>query len=100
MRLHEAQIATRSRMYMNSSREAFERGQMRAYGIPSLPEYPGGGSTRCLTNCRCSWLIEEVYDEEGELTGWNCTWVLDPPAEHCVDCQDYGAKWNPLFVAA
>ena len=100
MRIHEAQISARSRMYMNSSREAFERGQMRAHGIPSLPDYPGAGNTACFTNCRCAWQYEEVYDESGEFLGWNCTWVLDPPAEHCVDCDAYSRQWNPLFVAA
>lgn len=99
--IHEAQIAYRSDLYNKSARQAFERGKMRAYGVPSLPEFPGGGSTICLSNCRCEWHIEEVRDEKGELQGWNCTWVLSPPEEsQCVDCQAYAAKWAPLFVAA
>lgn len=99
MKIHEAQIASRSQMYMDSSREAFERGQMRAYGIPSLPDYPGAGNTACLTRCRCHWEYESVLDEEGVLIGYNCTWVLDPPAEHCDDCDAYSQQWAPLFVA-
>ena len=68
MKLHEAQIANRSQMYMDSSREAFERGKMRAHGVLELPEYPGGGSTPCLTRCRCEWIYEEVYEGD-ELGG-------------------------------
>ncbi len=45
--LTEAQIAARARMYINSAREGFERGQARAYGL-SLPQYPGDGRTVCL----------------------------------------------------
>jgi len=98
MRIHEAQIANRAQMYMDSAREAFERGKMRAHGVLELPEYPGGGSTPCLTRCRCEWIYEEVYEGE-ELVGYNCTWQLDPNADHCEGCLEYEAKWNPLFVS-
>ena len=37
-KLSEAQIARRSEMYMNSSREAYERGQKRAMEIAGLQE--------------------------------------------------------------
>lgn len=97
--IHEAQIAHRSGMYTDSARQAFERGKTRAHGVPLLPEYPGGGSTICLSNCRCEWGIEEVRGEEGELHGWNCTWVISPPEKsQCVDCQAYAVKWAPLWV--
>lgn len=82
--LTEAQIAARSRMYVNSAREAYERGHRRAIrgtrsevrwnlgsteehcgdcldlaargwmDIDDLDIYPGGGSTQCLTNCDCN----------------------------------------------
>lgn len=46
--LTEAQIAQRSRMYINSAREAASRANMRARGWPELPAHPGDGSTVCL----------------------------------------------------
>lgn len=96
--LYEAQIAARSRMYISSAREAFERANARAHGAPDLPAYPGDGQTVCLTNCRCNWRIEEVYDDEGNLAGWNCYWEIDAAAENCPDCQANHSKWYPLFL--
>lgn len=82
----------RTGMYFKSGREAFERAQRRAYGIPvDLPQYPGDGKTVCLTNCQCGWVIKETK------THWLCTWTLGP-AEHCPDCLDNAAKWSPLPI--
>jgi hypothetical protein len=92
------QIRARSAMYLRSSREAYERANSRAWGVPPLPAYPGDGQTRCLTNCQCSWVIEEVVDEEGAMAGWDCFWTLGV-AEHCEDCVENSHKWNPLFVS-
>jgi len=36
-----------------------------------------GGLVAHNTNCRCEWVIEDTED------GWDCTWVMDPAAEHC-----------------
>jgi len=99
--LSEGQIKARAAMYVNSAREGFERGQARAFGLPDLPAYPGDGQTICLTNCACSWQIEEVFDEDGNLIGWNCYWTLGiVKTEHCPDCLENSQKWNPLFVGA
>lgn len=81
--LTEEQIRARAGMYINSSREAFERATQRnaqelkltemawtlgeaehcpdcldlaAMGwVPmgTITQYPGGGQTQCLTNCQC-----------------------------------------------
>lgn len=92
-----AQLRMRAPMYIRSAREAFERARARAYGIPRLPAYPRDGSTRCKSNCGCGWRIVEVE------RGWNCFWTLGlyrPVTEHCEDCLEYAARWNPLFVRA
>jgi len=39
--LTEGQIAARAKMYIRSAREANQRANMRAWGVPSLPAYPG-----------------------------------------------------------
>jgi len=97
--LRETQVAARSKMYLNSAREAYERGKMRAHGVPQLPAYPGDGSTVCLTNCRCAWRIEEQRDEEGNLLGWNCYWeIIGPDDANCPDCLDRMGRWNPYVV--
>jgi hypothetical protein len=97
--IYEAQIAARSKMYLNSAREAFERAKARAYGLPTLPAYPGDGQTVCRTNCRCTWRIEELFDDEGNVIGWNCYWdMVDDPGT-CPDCTANAAKWSPLSIA-
>ena len=85
-------IAARANLYMNAGTAAFERGKARSYGVPSLPCYPGDGSTACLTNCHCSWSIEETED------GWDCTWMLGE-AEHCEDCEARAREYAPLHIA-
>lgn len=96
-RLTEGQIRTRAQMYINSAREAYERGNARVYGVV-LPYYPGDGSTECLTNCKCFWDIKEIY-ENGTLTGWNCRWK-QTAMESCDDCNGRATNNNPLFIAA
>lgn len=90
--LSEGQIAARASMYVNSAREASERAHTRSQGLPDLGRYPGDGSTQCLTNCKCHLEIRET-DE-----GWNVYWRLGD-AEHCADCVELNAQWNPLFVS-
>ena len=97
--LSEAQIQARAAMYVNSAREAYHRGKARALGVPldRLPALPADGQTRCLTNCRCSWRFEPVYNDAGDLVGWECYWEINP-AEHCDDCLANHETWYPLFI--
>ena len=90
-KLSQGQVETRSKMYINSSTQAFERGKASTLGLPQLPAYPGDGQTRCRTNCKCNW---RIIDKE---THWECTWNLNP-AEHCDDCLANAARWNPLVI--
>lgn len=92
--LTPGQILARSRMYVRSAREAYNRAQGRAYGIPdgALPAYPGDGKAcEGLVNCQCQWDIKEVYG------GWNCYWRLGE-AEHCKLCIKHEKDWNPFYV--
>ena len=98
--MSEAAIRSRSRMYIRSAREAYERGNARAQsgGVLELPAYPGDGQTVCLTNCKCNWRIETVTDDEGNVIGWDCFWEISPHAENCPDCEDNKGMWWPLEV--
>jgi len=96
--LSEAQIRARARLYVDSARQAYEKGNARALGVPDLPAYPGDGSTMCLSNCACYWRIEEVFDEAGRPIGWDCYWELTSGAEHCADCEARGVEWYPFEV--
>lgn len=88
------QIQARTEMYLESATEAYERGNARAWGIPTdkLPALPGDGTSQCLTRCRCAWEFEELED------GWNCYWRVDPDAESCPDCLERAGAWNPYFI--
>ncbi|MCB0039470.1 MAG: hypothetical protein KDI56_02075 [Xanthomonadales bacterium] len=90
-RLSEAQIRARAALYMGASVQAFERGKAASFGDLRLPALPGDGSTICLTNCRCEWLISET------TTAWYCTWSLGA-AEHCPDCLERAKMWQPYVV--
>jgi hypothetical protein len=85
----EKQIAAISRMYINSTREAFERAGARIRGF-DLPAYPGDGKTACLTNCRCHW------EHHFRNSRWESYWVLGV-AEHCDDCVSNAGEWNPYI---
>ena len=88
-----AQIANYSRMYINSTREAFERAGQRTRGLPDMPEYPGSG-TSCLglTNCGCNW---EYHFRNGH---WECYWTMNPAKENCELCIEHSIEWGPLII--
>jgi hypothetical protein len=88
-RLSKDQIQARSEMYFKSARQAYERGHEEALGMPTLPAYPGDGSTVCLSNCQCHWDVRQTEDE------WLATWTLGA-AEHCPDCIERANRWAPL----
>ena len=90
--LTESQIRARSQMYHDSSVQAYEKAHTRMLGVPSLPAYPGDGSTACHTNCRCHWDVREV---DG---GWDCYWIQSPGGKPCTDCSDRARDWNPYPV--
>ena len=91
--LSDAQIQARANMYFNGSNASFERGKAASYGDLRLPAYPGDGSrTQCLSNCKCSWHIEDMPG------AWWAYWRLSP-AEHCADCIELSSTWNPLVIS-
>lgn len=94
------QVKARLAMYVNSAREAFFRGLARAFGIPNgrLPAQPGDGSTECLTNCKCSWTIEEIYDDAGVLIRWDCYWKYGETEDHCDTCRQRETTWSPFVI--
>lgn len=89
--LSPGQIAYRSRLYMNSATQAYEAARAANRGL-RLPAYPGDGTTRCGTNCKCAWRI--VRGEREYL----CYWQLGR-AEHCEDCVNRASRWNPLIIS-
>ena len=89
--LTEAQLLNRTRTYIEASTNSYERGKTAARDL-ELPEYPGDGNQICRSNCRCHWKISETEDT------WNCSWTLDPQAQHCDSCLGNASQWSPLIV--
>ena len=86
----------RAAMYAQSLEQVYQKAYLaakgQAVGLPDLPAYPRDGSTRCRTNCHCSWRIEKVSDQE-----YRAYWQLHP-ADHCEDCVLRAKQWNPLRI--
>lgn len=87
-----AQIQARARQYVDGSTSLYERANALGRGMPDLPEYPADGKQNCKSNCKCAWQIED----KGNF--WECTWILDPEAEHCESCLENAGRYNPLKI--
>jgi hypothetical protein len=81
----------RSAMYARNLVASYERG--KTFGL-DLPAYPGDGSTQCMTNCKCSWRIKWIDQEELDA---DCYWDMGS-AEHCEDCVKRARQWAPLRI--
>ena len=88
--LTEAQIGARSGLYVDSATQAFERAKAASRFLV-LPNYPGDGTSLCMANDKCTWVIQE-FDNR-----WEAYWTLSP-AEHCQVCLDRATLWNPLVI--
>lgn len=81
----------RARMYADGTQVSWWMG--RTDGL-NLPAFPKDGGTACLSNCGCSWEIEEVDAKRGH---YDCYWRLGDK-EHCEDCTSREAQYSPFKV--
>lgn len=86
-----AAFQRRARMYIDSATSAWWTG--RTFDL-NLPAQPKDGGTDCLSNCLCSWRIEEVDTSKG---WFDCYWQL-ADAEHCDGCVRRAAEYAPYRV--
>lgn len=87
------QAAARANLYMGGAVQSYEKGVAASLGIEdSMPVYPGDGSTRCLGNCRCTW----VHVRNGDTM--ESTWQTEQDGEVCQDCAANGRKYAPLIT--
>lgn len=84
-------IIARSQQYVSSATLAHERGKIAAWGLPSLPAYPGDGSSECKSNDKCRWDITQTDTE------WRATWRRSA-SESCDTCVDRSSRWSPLII--
>jgi len=98
--LSVAAIANRAAMYSESGRQAYEKATAKSQGVPlsRIPAFPGDGSTRCVTKCKCNWVFVPIRNDAGEIIGWECYWNLEPGADHCSTCLGRAGNWSPLVI--
>lgn len=80
-RLSPAQIAARADLYAGATRATYSETR---WANANLPAHPGDGSSECLINCNCSWVLRD--------DGYH--WELGT-AEHCPTCEARASQWRP-----
>lgn len=83
------QIRARANLYTGTSVRTYEQGHAAAVG-PTMPTYPG--DTVCKGRCRCTWIIVDMGDR------WECTWKMEPGANHCSTCLGNSRLYSPYVV--
>jgi hypothetical protein len=92
--MSEAEARNRARLYFQSTKQAYERGNTEAWGIPPLPAYPCDGTSECMMGCKCNWRLVRLKGN-GNVDAF---WTLGAAEHHCGTCPDRAAKWNPLQI--
>jgi hypothetical protein len=86
-------IQARAHMYGNASKYTavlMQAGDLSGgtkrhpTGFDKLPFLPGDGSSECITNCKCQWVLT-VVDKTKTVQLIQAVWVLGD-AEHCKTC--------------
>lgn len=86
-----AAALARAALYMNAVRQTAQR--FGAAMLPTLPIYPGDRRLACNGFCKCELEVQRVGTAD-----WDVYWVLNFEAEHCEDCLNLAAEWNPLRI--
>ena len=79
-------IQARAKMYGNAAGYTANVVVMGDAISKHLPWIPKDGSSECLVNCRCRWVLI-VVDTVGDMKVVQAVWRLSP-AEHCDTCLD------------
>jgi len=79
-------IDSRARMYGEAAKGAAIMISTPVDILSQLPWLPKDGSTECLVNCKCLWLLS-VTKVGRKTKTVRAVWRLSE-AEHCVDCMD------------
>lgn len=78
--MSDAAIAARAQMYSGAVRGSYSAAR---WGDIPLPFQPTEGS-ECLTNCRCSWDIQQL-DGDGNYDAY---WRFGDTEKHCATCPE------------
>lgn len=92
-RLSVLETRRRVRLHFAKTREAYERANAKAFGLPTLPAYPGDLTSECQAGDQCHWRIVKLDGPGNFLAFWETS-----PVENCTTCIDRHAAWHPLEI--
>lgn len=84
----QASYNSRAAMYAQSIKRTYWQG-IAAKARLTLPGYPG--ESECLSNCGCSWDIQDIKG------GWDCYWRRGKD-DSCDGCRQREREWNPYKI--
>jgi hypothetical protein len=88
----QAGFATRAESYASAIQVPYWTGDVQFLPLPAMP----GEGTTCLGNCRCSWRIDTLDQENGD---YDCYWELGQvETHHCQICLERADGWNPIQI--
>lgn len=82
----------RAKLYGESVQVPYWQGVTR---FLKLPAYPGDGSSECLMNDRCQWLLHTLDADKGD---YNAFWKTEQDKQVCATCEQRGKEWSPLKI--
>ena len=90
-------LVNRGVMWIESITRSFERARTVMYGFHPdiLPNYPGDGTTECLSRCRCHWLFRFP---QGQDSYYHAYWIARLDGRTCLTCVRYSRIYNPYTV--
>lgn len=88
---YKAGWTPRAEMYAKAIRAPYEAGRTKMLPLPAMP---ADGTTQCRTNCKCTWRIEWINEEQGDA---DCYWVRHAD-DSCQTCVERARRWNPLRI--
>jgi hypothetical protein len=88
----QAGFGSRAESYAAAIQVPYWTGDVQFLPLPAMP----GEGTQCLNNCRCSWRVTELDQDNGD---YDCYWELgEVETHHCQICLERADGWNPIKV--
>ncbi len=82
----------RTAMYADSIQVVYWMARTR---FLELPAYPGDGSSECLTNDRCMWVLDWLDEDAKDVDAY---WLTEKDNAVCATCLQRGKNWFPLRI--
>jgi hypothetical protein len=86
------EAAQRASLYQSAAINAYEQASAQEAGISdALPYFAGDWGTPCASGCRCSWIIDTVFEGGDQVT--YATWQTEEDGRVCDGCEQRAKEW-------